>query len=134
VRGTSRAIVNADQFNVRCTKMEWYDKQPAVEVASVYHKAARYAVYAVVCSISAHILLYAFGANRLLGLLDPILVAIILSAFPAGVVALCGIRKFGRKKLLFRGLVGVVAPIVQVAFIVWAVFFIRAIRKQYGGG
>ena len=49
----------------------------------------------------------------------------IISAIPAGVIALCGIPRYGRRKLLWKGLVGMILPIVLFVSVVYYSAYLR---------
>jgi hypothetical protein len=131
VQGTSRAIVNADHFNVRRHKdMEWYERSAEPLKSSIYHRAADYAVFALAAAILGDLVASRFilvGTNLLV---SGIIIVVILSAVPAGIVALCGIRKFGRGKLLWKGIVGVVVPILLGCGWVWAIHRLHEVAEQ----
>ncbi len=59
------------------------------------------------------------GFGILMGLL-------FLSAIPAGIVALCGVRKHGRKGLLFPGLLGALLPFLLVGMAIPAFHKVRS--------
>ena len=82
---------------------------------SLFHKAASFAVFALV---SSFVLQFIYGkiwlrlserASELAGLVP---LVVMISAIPAGFIALCGIPRYGKKKLLWKGLLGLIAPIV----------------------
>ncbi|MCM2276154.1 MAG: hypothetical protein NDI75_15300 [Candidatus Didemnitutus sp.] len=50
---------------------------------------------------------------------------LMLSAIPAGIIALCGVSKHGKKKLLWKGLVGVFVPIVFIAMAIPAFLAVK---------
>jgi hypothetical protein len=82
---------------------------------SPFHKAASFAIYAIVASFVLQFvygqiwLRLSPGAARVLGFIPTIA---IISAIPAGFIALCGIPRYGHRKLLWKGIVGVLVPIV----------------------
>jgi hypothetical protein len=96
---------------------------------SLFHKAASFAIFAIVASF---VLQFVYGkiwlqlppdAARLLGFVPSIA---IISAIPAGVIALCGIPRYGRRKLLWKGLVGMILPIVLFVFVIYYGAYLRA--------
>lgn len=83
-----------------------------------FHRAGSYAVGALIATMvlqfiymKVFFLRLSPHASRLAGYV-PLLV--MLSAIPAGFIALCGIPRFGRKKLLWKGLVGLLVPLALV--------------------
>jgi hypothetical protein len=105
----------------------------AAAQSTVYHKAANYAVMAVVGSIVLNITVLGalFSADPLFRRISSLLVGIVLlSAIPAGIVALCGIRKCGKSGLLGKGLAGVLIPILLIAMAVPAFLKVRQISIQ----
>jgi hypothetical protein len=93
--------------------------QEPVVVSSIYHGAATYGVIAVPASIALTIVAPAI-ANPFLDAGMPmggrivygVPGIVLISAVPAGIAALCGIAKYGTKKLLWKGLVSVLVPLV----------------------
>lgn len=106
---------------------------PATEpVSSFHHKAASYGVLIIPTAIALNVTLVA-GVSAALSEAPPLVRAgisaipgfLILSALPAGVIALCGIPKYGRKKLLWKGLVGVLVPVLLFAMAMFAFLKVR---------
>lgn len=102
---------------------------PEEKLDSLFHRAASFAIYAIVASF---VLQFVYSkiwlkvspeVARLLGFIPTIA---IISAIPAGVIALCGIPRYGRKKLLWKGLVGMILPIVLFVFAVYFSAYLRA--------
>jgi hypothetical protein len=94
--------------------------QAPAPVSSFYHKAATYAVCAPLGAILFNIFVSGFARSvdtpsgvRTLVLLIPSL--LFLSGIPAAIIALCGIPTYGRKSLLWKGLVGLLFPLLLVA-------------------
>jgi hypothetical protein len=82
--------------------------------SSVYHKAASYAVLAVPGSIVANIVLGGATAAVSPGVRSVIMLIpgfVLFSAVPAGAFALFGIRRYGIRTLLWKGLFGVLVPV-----------------------
>jgi len=109
--------------------METSQQEPGERVDSLFHKAGSFAIYAIVASF---VLQFAYGqvwlrlpatAARLLGFIPTIT---IISAIPAGFIALCGIPRYGRKKLLWKGLVGTILPIGLFVFAFYYSAYLRA--------
>jgi len=83
-------------------------------LTSFHHKAANFAVIVLPVSIGLSLML-----NQITGFLPPFLrfavsllpAIVMISAVPAGIIALCGIPRHGMKKLLWKGLVGVIIPL-----------------------
>lgn len=96
---------------------------------SLFHKAASFALYAIGASFvfqfvySKIWLRVSPDTARLLGYIPTIA---IISAIPAGVIALSGIPRYGRRKLLWKGLVGMIVPIVLFVFSVYFSAYLRA--------
>src|SRR4051794_1410493 len=90
-------------------------QEPEEKLDSLFHQAASLAIYLIVASfviqfVYAQVSLrISPGAARLLGFIP--LIALI-SAIPAGFIALCGIPRYGRRMLLWKGLVGLILPLV----------------------
>ncbi|PTY01975.1 hypothetical protein DB347_25220 [Opitutaceae bacterium EW11] len=102
---------------------------PEEKLDSLFHKAGSFSIYAIVASF---VLQFVYSriwmrvspdAARLLGLIPTVAM---ISAIPAGVIALCGIPHYGRKKLLWKGLVGMICPIVLFVFSVYFSAYLRA--------
>ena len=55
---------------------------------------------------------------------------VVLSALPAGIIALCGIPKHGRKTLLWKGLVGVIVPILLIALAIPAFLHVKKMSEE----
>jgi len=55
---------------------------------------------------------------------------VMLAAIPFGVVALCGIPKFGKNQLLWKGLVGVLVPMVLLAMAIPAFLKVKQMSTQ----
>ena len=103
--------------------------EPVDKSDSLFHRAANYALYAIVASF---VLKFAYaqvwlrlspGAARLLGFVPEI---VMISAIPAGLIALGGIPRYGRAKLLWKGIVGVFFPILLFVFVVCFSAYLRA--------
>lgn len=104
---------------------------------SFHHKAATYAVLAIPACIFLNIVLGGIvrsaaeslsPATRLI--FSAIPGFIMLSAFPAGIIALCGIPKYGKKTLLWKGLFGVIVPIILMALAVTAFFQVKKMSEE----
>jgi hypothetical protein len=102
--------------------MKATDQDSEIGSDSLYHKAGSFAIYAIIASF----LLQFVFAKIWLRLPDGVFViarhipaAVILSAIPAGLIALCGIPKYGMRKLLWKGAVGLVFPISLFLFSVY---------------
>ncbi len=104
------------------------DSTPA-ETSSFFHKAATYSVIALVASFVLQFLLSGISRNlppdsaRFLLYIPTV---VVVSAIPAGIIALCGIPKYGFKKLLWKGLVGTIIPVV---LFIMSVIVISELRK-----
>lgn len=98
-----------------------------------YHKAAKYAVIAlgVAFGISFFGQLSSAGGpsvvTRVISLIGGLL---FLSAVPAGVIALCGIPKHGCRYLLWRGLVGVLVPVLLIGMAIPAFLKVRSLAAH----
>lgn len=55
---------------------------------------------------------------------------LMFSAIPAGILALFGIPKFGKKKLLWKGLVGILVPILFTAMMIPTILSLKQAGKQ----
>ncbi len=103
---------------------------------SFFHFAGNYAVFAVLASLVWHELLP--DALRVLFHVVPavgaaangIQLALIISAIPAGILALCGIPKYGRAQLLWQGVLGVIGPAVLFFLLMPAMEKVRANRQN----
>jgi len=109
--------------------MEIARNETEVEPDSLFHRAASFAIYAIIASF---ILQFVYGqiwlrlspeVARLLGFIPTIA---IISAIPAGFIALCGIPRYGRRKLLWKGLIGMIFPIVLFIFVMFYSAHLRA--------
>ena len=80
--------------------------------ASVVCLAVPFVMNALLCSLIFHELLV--GRARYVAVISFLTIALYISAVVCGVIALCGIRKYGKKGLLWKGLVGVLLPICLV--------------------
>jgi predicted membrane protein len=97
---------------------------------SYYHFAASYAVYVVPASIALNMLLGSATAGVAPSVRSAVMLIpglLFFSAVPAGVIALVGIRKHGVRKLLWKGLFGIVVPIV---LFVAAIFAFQMVRES----
>ncbi len=101
----------------------------AEKTDSLFHKSASFAIYAIIASF---VLQFVYAqiwlrippeAARLVGYVPTVA---IISAIPAGFIALCGIPRYGRRKLLWKGLVGVIFPIVLFVSVVYYSAHLRA--------
>ncbi len=96
---------------------------------SLFHRAGSFAIYAIVASFFLQFvygqvwLRLPEGAARFLGLVPAI---VLISAVPAGFVSLCGIPRYGLRRLLWKGLVGVALPIVLFIASVYCAAYLRA--------
>src|SRR5688572_28964154 len=91
----------------------------APAATSIHHKAGTYAVLAFPLSIALSMLTAVAGraaAESGPGILQFMVVTIpalvMFSSIPAGIIALCGIPKYGKRKLLWKGLFGVLVPVL----------------------
>lgn len=105
---------------------------PPPSTSSFYHRVANYAVLifpvAFVINIFASMVVRADPENisgGVRGLLNAISGLLALTALPAGIIALCGIPKYGRKKLLWKGLVGILLPLLFILLAVPAFLKVR---------
>jgi len=105
------------------------EEQPSL----LHHKAAKYAVIALgvafVINVSGQ-LSSAGGTSvvtRVISLLGGLL---FLSAIPAGVIALCGIPKHGCRYLLWRGLVGILVPVLLIGMAIPAFLKVRSLAAH----
>lgn len=102
-------------------------------VNSLHHKAANYAIAAIVGSFVLQFVLYRVSRHfspetgRLMQLIPTLA---ILSAIPAGIIALCGIPLHGMKKLLWKGSVGVVVPLALFWLSIQMITLLREISKE----
>ncbi len=81
---------------------------------SIHHKAARYVGFALVGGFLLNLVLNAgFKGDAMAARIASIGAGLLFySAVPAGIIALCGIRKHGRERLLVSGLAGILIPVV----------------------
>ncbi|HEY4245991.1 MAG TPA: hypothetical protein VGM64_03990 [Lacunisphaera sp.] len=98
--------------------------------SSLFHKAGSFAVGALVATpilqfiyMKAFFLQLSDGASALVGFVPMI---VMLSAIPAGFIALCGIPKYGSKKLLWKGLLGLLIPFI----LFWLSVQVRALLVE----
>lgn len=100
-----------------------------IEVSSISHKAANYAVIVIpVCfGLTPMLRNFAgvFSVPLIRELITSIPAALLLSAVPAGIIALCGIPQFGKKKLLWKGLTGIIVPVLMILLMIPTVLTIR---------
>lgn len=95
---------------------------------TLFHRAASFAIYSIVTAILLQLvysqiwLRLQTSAIRLAGFIPAI---VIISAIPAGFIALCGIPRYGIRKLLWKGLVGVILPIGLFIFSVYYSAYLR---------
>ena len=88
---------------------------------SIHHKAGRYAIWALalagIFNVATQGVFKSAGVTispevqRLSSLGFGL---IFVSAIPAGIIALCGIGKYGRKPLLVQGLLGTLVPLILI--------------------
>lgn len=105
--------------------------------SSFHHQAATYAVLALPACIILNIVLGsvvrsaadAFSPTARL-VLSAIPGLVMLTALPAGIIALCGIPKHGKKKLLWKGLVGVIVPILLLALAIPAFLAVKKMSEK----
>lgn len=96
---------------------------------SFYHKAAKYAVLVLLVAFVINLLAQTTTSKdtdaitRVISLIGGLL---FLSAIPAGIIALVGIRKHGCHYLLWRGLVGILVPALLLAMAVPAFLKVRS--------
>jgi len=97
---------------------------------SLFHRAGSFAVGALIATpiiqfiyMKAFFLQLSARASALVGYI-PLLV--MLSAIPAGFIALCGIPKYGRRKLLWKGLLGFLLPFI----LFWLSVQVRALLVE----
>jgi hypothetical protein len=104
---------------------------PAVSTPSIYHKAAKFAVTVLVVAFLINLstqLVRPPGTagmtpeSRIISMLGG---SLFLLAIPAGVIALCGIKKHGPRQLLWRGLVGILVPVLLLGMAIPAFFKVR---------
>lgn len=100
---------------------------PAVSTSTFYHRAGNYAIVALAGSMFVNIAALSAGPApaRFRQIVALVVGAVMLSAIPAGVIALLGVRKHGKKGLLWKGLVGVLVPLLLVALAVPAFLKVR---------
>jgi len=86
--------------------------------SSPFHRAGRFAVGALIATpilqfiyMKVFFLQLSAHASALVGYVPLI---VMLSAIPTGFIALCGIPKYGRKQLLWKGLLGLLVPFILV--------------------
>lgn len=97
---------------------------------SFYHKAAKYAVVVLLVAFVVNLLGQSSGykeigaITRVISIIGGLL---FLSAIPAGVIALVGIRQHGCRYLLWRGLVGILVPTLLIALAVPAFLKVRSL-------
>ena len=98
--------------------------------SSLFHKAGSFAVGALVATpILQFIYMKAFFlqlSERVSALVGFVPLIVMLSAIPAGFIALCGIPKYGRKKLLWKGLLGLLVPFI----LFWLSVQVRALLVE----
>lgn len=100
---------------------------------SFFHKAAKYAVtvllVSVLMNLGNQLSAPATGepASRIISLIGGVL---FLSAIPAGIIALCGIGKYGCRYLLWRGLVGILVPVLLLGMAVPAFLKVRSLASN----
>ncbi len=105
---------------------------PDAPRTSFHHKAAKYVFWALVLSFGLNLVsrgvFNAAGpefdvARRVFGVLMGV---VFVSVVPAGIIALCGIPKHGRKGLLGPGLTGILLPLLLVGMAVPAFHQVRS--------
>ena len=87
------------------------------ETNSLFHKAASYAIKAIIAAFIAKFLFTAIWLDlpsRISEILGYLISLLLISAIPAGFIALCGIPRFGKRKLLWKGLVGLLLPMILI--------------------
>jgi hypothetical protein len=98
--------------------------------ASPFHKAASYAVFALLSSFVLQFVYTKFFwlrlSERSSAMAGYVPLIVMLSAVPAGFIALCGIPKYGRKRLLWKGLTGLFIPFI----LVWVSIQVRAVLVE----
>ncbi|PTX96459.1 hypothetical protein [Opitutus sp. ER46] len=89
---------------------------------TLHHRVAAYAALAVPGSIALNLALSVIVTRTPAGavhfILTTIPLLVMLSAIPAGIFALCGIPRYGTRGLLWRGLFGIILPIILVAIVI----------------
>lgn len=104
---------------------------PEDDGPSFYHKAAKYAVLVLVVGFVINLLSQVGSTTKdtpIVGLVISTIGGLFfLSAIPAGIIALVGIRKHGCSYLLWRGLVGILVPSLLLAMAIPAFFKVRSL-------
>ncbi len=99
------------------------------DTTSFFHKAATYAVWSLLAAFVINFLgMGAPGSTRqVMSVLGGV---IMLTAIPAGIIALAGISRHGRKGLLWKGLTGICVPILLVGLAIPAFLTVRRISLE----
>ena len=94
------------------------------QVSSGFHKAANAALGALGILVAEFLLVSVLGATGMI--VGGIGFFTLLAAIVCGAIALCGVRKHGRKRLLWKGLVGVLVPILLISASIFALAHLRS--------
>jgi hypothetical protein len=101
-------------------------------ISSAFHKFANASLGCLVASFAVNILLDTLarqaardGALWVFVVVNGATTFLMLVAMVCGVMALCGIRRYGKRKLLWKGLVGLLVPILLVAAAIPAFLTVR---------
>jgi len=89
-----------------------------VSDTSFFHKAASYAVLAMLFAVAISLGGRIFDALKeppFAALISGLAKLLFASAVPAGILALCGMVKYGTSRLLIKGLAGVILPLLVLS-------------------
>ena len=111
---------------------------PATTSESAFcYKAATYAVIAPVAAFASsfltsalHLMLARSVARVVNGVIAQLEILLLLSAIPAGIIALRGIPRYGKRKLLWKGLFGILVSILMLVLVTWGFFLARRYSEE----
>jgi len=114
------------------------NKAPGPKLDSIYHKLANAAIYSLLSvffldvffegvarEASRNGIQWPFYIKTILGML------LIASSFACGLISLFGIRRYGKRKLLWKGLVCTILPAVAMAGAVMAFHSAKAVKARH---
>jgi hypothetical protein len=82
---------------------------------SVYFRAATFSLLApVICVLGGLVTAWFPGFPLVRNIIGVLLALIFLCGVIGGIVGLCGIRKYGKKELLWRSLGGLAIPVLMI--------------------
>ncbi len=103
---------------------------------TLFHRAGSYAIGAIVASFILQLVCAQARlhlpptAARWLGLIPAL---VMVTAVPAGLIALCGIPSYGVRKLLWKGLVGLFVPVLLLVLAMYVAARFTPILKAGPG-